>query len=113
MLYKKSKFNFIYEKSPDEYVIYNTYSKAVILLDCNEFKQYETLKFEDPEIEEKMVDNGILVEESFDEIGFLSYCHYRTKFSHGALHLVLATTMDCNFGCPYCYENRRAGKMSD
>ena len=58
------------------------------------------------------MDNRILIEESFDEVGFLSYCHNMTKFSKGSLHLVLATTMDCNFACPYCYENRRKGKMS-
>lgn len=113
MEYKSSMFNFLYRRRDDEYVIYNTYSKALVVLNDEEFKQYNDLRFIDQATEYELIENGILLEESFDEIGFLTYCHNMTKFSKGALHLVLATTMDCNFRCPYCYENRRKGKMSD
>ena len=109
---KKSRFNFIYKKSEDEIVIYNTYSKAVVLLNKTEYNQYLSLNNMDYEMQNTLLENHILVDETFDEVNFLMYCHNITKYSHDALHLVLATTMECNFGCPYCYENRRKGKMS-
>jgi len=112
MQYKKSRFNFTYRQSEDAYVVFNTYSKALVVLDEAEFDQFEAGKFENEEMVKELAKNGILVEETFDEVGFMTYCHNMTKFSKGALHLVLATTMDCNFACPYCYENRRQGKMS-
>ena len=110
--YKKSRFNFTYKQSDDAYVVFNTYSKALVVLNSCEFKQFEDSAFDDPQMIQELTDNGILIDEAFDEIGFMTYCHNMTKFSKGALHLVLATTMDCNFACPYCYENRRKGKMS-
>ncbi len=112
MSYKKSRFNFSYKQSDDAYVVYNTYSKAIVVLDSSEYEQFQSLRFEDSATEKELADNGILINETFDEVDFLSYCHNMTKYSKGAFHLVLATTMDCNFGCPYCYENRRKGKMS-
>lgn len=112
MQYKKSKFNFSYKRDEDAYVVYNTYSKALVLLDSVEYQQFQIAQFKDSTVEQELAKNGILIDASFDEEGFLTYCHNMTKYSKGALHLVLATTMDCNFGCPYCYENRRQGKMS-
>lgn len=113
MTYKQSKFNFIYKRSEDEVVIYNTYSKALVVLDSKEYSEFLDLDIQDSDTLKVLLKNRILVDEAFDEKGFLSYCHNMTKFSKDALHLVLATTMDCNFGCPYCYENRRKGKMSE
>ena len=100
MLYKKSRFNFSYRQNENAYVIYNTYSKALVVLNSSEFEQFQTMHFNDPVMVQELADNQILIDEMFDEIGFLSYCHNITKFSKGALHLVLATTMDCNFACP-------------
>jgi len=109
---KRSRFNFSYMRDDGTYVVYNTYSKALVGLSEEEFKQYQALAFEDAQVEQGLMDNGILVEECFDEMKFLEHCHNMTKYSNEALHLVLATTLDCNFACPYCYENRRKGKMS-
>lgn len=112
MAYKKSQYNFIYERNNDEFVIYNTYSKAIVVLDKNEFRQFQNMIFSEKDTEKALLENGILLDESFDEVGFLNYCHNLTKYSREALHLVIATTMECNFACPYCYENRRPGRMS-
>lgn len=112
MPYKKSRFNFSYKQSENAYVIFNTYSKALVVLSNSEFQQFQAMSFDNPEMVQELVDNCILIDESFDEVGFLTYCHNMTKFSRESLHLVLATTMDCNLVCPYCYENRRKGKMS-
>lgn len=112
MSIKKSRFNFIYNRSENEFVIYNTYSKALVVLDKAEYEKFENNEKLGKEVEDTLIDNHILVDETFDEEGFLTYCHNVTKYSKDGLHLVLATTMDCNFGCPYCYENRRKGKMS-
>ena len=112
MDYKKSKYNFIYKRNDNENVIFNTYSKALIVLDDSEFDQYEAMEFNDESVAEALQKNRIILDKDFDETGFLSYCHYATKFDHKTLHLVIAPTMDCNFQCPYCYENRRSGKMS-
>lgn len=108
----KSQFNYIYVREPNENVIYNTFSKALITLNDEEYHQYKTLTFTDADILDQLVDNGILVEDSFDEMSFLKYFHYKTKFSNDTLFLTIAPTLDCNFVCPYCYENRRQGKMS-
>jgi hypothetical protein len=75
----QSCFNFIYKRQQNENVIYNTFSKALVVLE-EVYDQYVTLSFIDSEIESQLVDNG-LVANSFDEMGFLKYVHYKTKFS--------------------------------
>ena len=35
--YKRSRFNFIYKRAADQHVIYNTFSKAIVLLSEEEF----------------------------------------------------------------------------
>lgn len=111
MEFKKSIFNYEYKRSKDEFVLYNTFSKGIVVLNDEEHKRYESDSF-DEETFSVLKDNGILVENDFDEIAFLKYFHYKTKFANNVLYLTIAPTLDCNFGCPYCYENRRHGKMS-
>ncbi len=108
---KRSKFNFYYKRGENENIIYNTFSKALVSLDDDEFSKYKDVDTCDNEMVETLKENGILIEDSFDEIDFLKYFHYKTKFSNETLYLTIAPTLDCNFACPYCYENRRKGKM--
>lgn len=113
MNYKKSNFNFVYRRNFNEFVIYNTFSKALVVLDNEEISQYENGSYIDKIMQKQLIDNGILIENSFDEMRFLKYLHYRTKFANDTLFLTIAPTLECNFACPYCYENRRNGKMSE
>ena len=108
---KKSKYNFVYKRENGDVVIYNTYSKAVILLTDQEYQHYITSDYEKIDTVQYK-ENGILIDDDFDELHFLKYMHYKAKFSRHNLHLTIAPTLDCNFDCPYCYENRRNGKMS-
>lgn len=107
-----SRFNFIYSRNPNENVVYNTFSKALIVLDDDELHQMQTPSSFEEEQRAALLENGILVSDGEDELAFLKYFHYKTKFGKEALFLTIAPTLDCNFGCPYCYENRRKGKMS-
>lgn len=109
--YKKSRFNYSYKRAVDENVIYNTFSKAIIVFTDEEYERF-THGTSDPTITEALIENGVLVKKDFDEIAFLKYFHYKTKFSNDTLYMTIAPTLDCNFACPYCYENRRKGKMS-
>lgn len=112
MDYKKSVFNFEYKRNSDENVIYNTFSKALVVLSDTEYKKYFNLLPMDETYTKDLIENGIFVDAKEDEMAFMKYFHYKTKFSNDAMFLTIAPTMECNFACPYCYENRRTGHMS-
>lgn len=99
---KRSKFNFYYKRGENENIIYNTFSKALVSLDDDEFSKYKDVDTCDNEMVETLKENGILIEDSFDEIDFLKYFHYKTKFSNETLYLTIAPTHGLQLACPYC-----------
>lgn len=111
-MYKGSVFNFIYRRAENENVIYNTFSKALVILDDEEFDSFKKGIYNPQDIDSLLEDN-IIVKAEEDERAFLKYIHYKTKFNTNNLFLTIAPTLDCNFACPYCYENRKKGIMSE
>lgn len=114
-MYKASKFNFFYNRSDNENIVYNTFSKGLIALDnehANSLKNgcYHSI-FSKEEIN-FLVENGFLVENSFDENEFLKYYNNKVRFTSDYFCLTIAPTLSCNFDCPYCFENKRTGTMS-
>jgi len=57
--------------------------------------------------EQKMV-----IEESLSESQFMSRKYDQNRFSDRVLGLTIAPTIDCNFACVYCYEERHPGRMT-
>lgn len=107
---KWSRFNYVY-RTEKNVILYNTFSKAILELGDEEYVRLKNGDYGSEE--EELADNGIIVEDDYDELGFLKYIHYRTRFSSDVMTLTIAPTLDCNFDCPYCFENKRKGKMSE
>ena len=109
--YKKSKYNYVFERDRDTYVIFNTFSKAIVILDNEEYQDYqERDAWSSDNLD--LINNGILIKKDFEEIEFLKYMHYKTRFNTESLVITIAPTLACNFDCPYCFEQKRIGKMN-
>ena len=59
-----------------------------------------------------MKKQGIIVEEGMDEDKEV-FIKYMSVVDSGLLELIILPTLNCNFRCPYCYEDKGGGKMSE
>ncbi|KTD85434.1 hypothetical protein UQ64_18140 [Paenibacillus etheri] len=56
----------------------------------------------------------MLVEDDFDEIGLLKTKNNMARYDASNYSFTIAPTMECNFGCPYCFEEGfRYNTMTD
>lgn len=109
-MYKLSVFNIYTNSENEELIIYNTLTSGVLKLEkkfvslLNDFinKQEENEKNE--ELIKELKKGGMLLDDCIDEMGSLEYIRNAKKFGDRDLSLTIATTSNCNFRCPYCYE---------
>lgn len=91
--YKLSRYNLYNENKK---TVFNTVTQATA-----EFDEH-VLKMSDVEA---LIECGFIVEKGVDELELLKEEYLsREKFSN-ELHLIIATTLDCQFRCTYCYED--------
>lgn len=70
-MYHKSVFNYIYEKSKNNWIIYNTFSGSIIIINDETKKKYD--KLDDRKIKNSnkfvndLINQGILVDNNYDE----------------------------------------------
>lgn len=67
----------------------------------------------DKEIVENMKRGNFIVDDNCDELNIIKFDNYSGKFRDDYFDLTIAPTLQCNFVCPYCYEERKIGIMSD
>lgn len=110
---KNSKFN-VFCIDKNIICVFNTLTGSIVEL--TKF-DYNALKTGNLELISDSIDvlkeQGILIDSDFDEISLLrntySYCKYNEK----SAQITICPTMECNFSCPYCYETRESGHMSE
>ena len=116
---KSSRYNIFFEQDKKQFAFNGlTCALAQInddfinLIESVDNLNQDNLKEDDKSLLEDMVRGGFVVEDYFDEMNFLKYKSYRSKFGDKGLSLTIAPTLYCNFACPYCYESPQNGIMS-
>lgn len=106
-MFKGSYYNLYFKDENDAnlYIVFNTLSNSIAEIDENTFKYLngENITL-DEEITKTLMDNSFIIEEKCDELKVIQYERIRAKFERDTLNLVIATTMDCNMKCSYCFE---------
>ncbi len=109
---KLSRYNIITKDENGDYTIYNSVSKANIVV-SEEYKEehfdkgsIDTLSREDYQF---LCENNFIVEDDKDELGEIEYMFNSNYFSNDPLNIVMVPTMKCNFSCPYCFEKVHEG----
>jgi uncharacterized protein len=112
--FKTSRFNLFFpELHPNQTVVYNSLSRGLSLLESDLAEQ---LKRSEPSSEAKLksfskdeIDDlrkaGFLLPINLDEKSKLTHRFYQTRFQTTSLELQILFTSQCNFSCPYCYQD--------
>lgn len=109
---KPSRYNLIFDHNGKK-LAFNTSSCALAEVDksfLNVLNHCKDLDFyNDSELIKNMKEGSYIVEDDCDELEQLKMLNYIGKFNSKDLSLVIAPTLNCNFACPYCFENSQKG----
>lgn len=110
---KSSRYNLFIPRGDGEYVVYNTLSGAIVILDQEAKDSIQGGGIEDIDScsLQKLTDCNIVVEDKVDERKIFSYHYSKRIHSTETAGFTIVTTYACNLQCPYCYEG--AGNIMD
>lgn len=96
-------------------MLLNTISGAVVNLTLEEYSAFAgqpPYSLGDEQLA-VLQECGMLLENNVDETALLRRVYWKSKFSNELIRITICPTLDCNFACPYCYEQRRPGIMNE
>lgn len=106
---KRSKYNYEMDMGQNVLVFnslrntFSSFDKEQYVKDINEL---------DCDEKNFMIQQGVIIDGDYDEEK-AAFLKYMSIIDDGLLTLIILPTMKCNFSCPYCYEEKSIGKMSD
>lgn len=59
-----------------------------------------------------LAEQKMLLDPSVEELSIMDELYTQRRFTPEVLGLTIAPTIDCNFACPYCYEDKRPGRIT-
>ena len=108
---KLSKFNIFFNFVPGLFLLYNSLYGSLVLIDRETGEALRGGNLSpvlcDPEVSKKLLDAGVIIEDSFDEDLYLKRMR-ESMFSHEFLAMFLSLTSKCNLACKYCYQSTRS-----
>ncbi|MFU2158619.1 radical SAM protein [Caldisericum sp. AR60] len=66
--------------------------------------RFDEIRLVDPTIYNELRKTFYIVSDDFDELSFVKYQTWKSKFKNDVFAITIAPTMDCNFKCFYCYQ---------
>lgn len=94
-------------------LIFNTLTRSLLKV-TTAIEDVLCGKADDADEQEVLKQNGLIVEDSFDEVAYVENQCFKNRFSSSSYFLVINPTLDCNLACWYCYEKHKPmERMSD
>ncbi len=106
---KKSFYNFTFQQDDGKIILYNARTNGMAELDKEsgtaflELSERE-LEKQNPEFARDLCANGFFIEDGVSEIDILKYDSLSVRYGNKVSDITIIPTMNCNFGCKYCYE---------
>lgn len=120
--FKFSNYNIIYNLTNKTSIVYNTYSGAIIkipkkIIDKGFFIN-KNITFNKNDLNNYpflflLMNNGIIIPEENNELNLIQQNYNDTLQNNRTLRLFISLTMDCNFDCKYCYQDRKDYYMNE
>lgn len=110
---KESRFN-IYLEYKGATILYNTLSEKIIML-SNELKRRIDSSGlictgnENNAFYQSLLGGGMLIDDTCNEDELIEGMIKKEDFSESEYHLIINPTLDCNFDCWYCFEQKIRG----
>lgn len=119
-----SRYNLLFESERNGWLLYNSASNAFLKLTGETADMVEKIRMDPESIDYVTMPNlyfhlkngGFLVDDTQDDDFYriLKMRRLTANYAGHTMMLTIAPTRDCNFACPYCFEeNRTASLMSE
>lgn len=119
---KPSYYNFFFDYDGETHLAFNALTGAFARINDASYESFNRL-LNDPdnfeprdENETRLLEGAkraqFVVDSEYNEFDIIKFRANRLKYASETFHLTIMPTLDCNFRCPYCYENFQKGKMS-
>lgn len=115
--YKPSRYNHFVQEEDGTRLAFNAVTNALGRMDAASWERYQALVGGAPldtqsPVDQKLLQGRFLLPEDFDEQAWLRGRHLSARNDSTSWSLTICPTIACNFGCDYCYEVHKPGKMS-
>lgn len=110
-----TNYNYLYfSKTHQNYLLYNSLTNAFIAMGEEIHADILKIKENPNKIESEGNENLVEVLKSMksiydgtheDLLDLIRFDYYQKNFLSNSFSLTIAPTLDCNFACPYCFEN--------
>jgi uncharacterized protein len=107
---KWSIYNIDFEMEDGRMGVYNTFTNSFVVLEkdyFNEIKQdLNSNKLINDDFPKSLIGSHVVENDNYF-LEILKYKSLEERFRSNTLDIVIAPTSDCNFACPYCFEENK------
>lgn len=120
MKYKNSKYNFTVNYL-DRIIFFNALTNSIFSLSKAEYTNLKekylddlnSFQFEMPNLFNIFKDNGFIVDNEVEEVNIIKFRNIRDVYLDNYYKIIVNPTLQCNFNCWYCYQDRKKGYMDN